>query len=502
MLRIPFFLVLSFSLMTDAFCQKEAKYYENGLTALSSSNYPEALRSFRQAYNLNPEFNDVQYKIEFLSLLTPEGDEKSLDKMISYESEFGSSDDHYFYWLGQVYLRRYQIEDAIKSFERFHQKIEYTGNVDSESQALIAHSKELQYFFNNPGNYEIHQLDAPVNSAGSELSPVFFEGGNELLFASDRSGSGEAPFSIYYTKQTPTGWSALKEVTNLGNFTKSNANIEVVNGDGKLFLFKEDKGGDLFYSQSSGETWTIPVEFDARISNNYLASHFFINEHEDRIVFASDVSGNGLDIYESFRDPENNKWSKPAPFYSIVNSNFNEDSPYLSPEENAIYFSSDRPGGIGGYDVYVSYLNAADYSWSEPENLGWPINSPNNEVHYKLNTNQKSGYFVSDRIHTKGNTDIYAFWEVQKIKIEGRIFDETAGKALSDAEIRFRPSQYLDESFSSPIDYTGRYKTDIISDETFKVEIIKNGKIIFTESFEIHDTSGEPTTYHKDFSVK
>ncbi len=87
----------------------------------------------------------------------------------------------------------------------------------------------------------------------------------------------------------------------------------MINDDGKLFLFREENGGDLFYSQPSGSSWTTPVEFDARISNNHLASHFFINEHEDRIIFASDEDTDGLDIYESFRDPANGKWSKPAP---------------------------------------------------------------------------------------------------------------------------------------------------------------------------------------------
>lgn len=485
-----------------SFAQKEAKSYEKGLESLGEHRYPLALGYFKETAAIDPKYQDLEYKMEIATLLSPEGDDKSLTKILSFESSYGSSDDHYYYWLGQIYTRRYQISEAVSAFEKFHQKIAYAGNAEEESLEMVEHSTQLKEFFNNPDNYEIHQLESPVNSSSSELTPVYFEGENELLFASDRKGSGEMPFAIYYTKSGPNGWEPIQEVKNLGTFTRKNANIEVVNDDGKLFLFREENGGDLFYSQPSGSSWTTPVEFDARISNNHLASHFFINEHEDRIIFASDEDTDGLDIYESFRDPVNGKWSKPAPFSTSINSDYNEDSPYLSPDEKTLYFSSNRPGGIGGYDIYVSYYDPSSFSWSEPENMGWPINSPNDELHFKMNDNQTSGYFVSDRLHSKGGFDIYFFWEVQKVKIEGRIYDETRGTALTNAEIRFRPYQYLDEYFSSPIDQTGRYSTRIIGDETFKVEIIQNGKILMEEKFEIHDTSGEPTTHVKDFSVK
>ncbi len=491
------FLITSFS-----FAQKEVKYYEKGELALAEHKYNDALQLYTQAYNINPEYGDVAYKMEFISLLLPQGDDRVLDKLLGFESTYGETDDHYYYWLGQVYTRRYKIEEAVAAFEKFHQRMDYSGSADEESKQLIAYSKQIQYFFNNPGEYEIHQLDMPINSSATELSPVFFEGEKELLFASDKDGSGLSPFSIYYSKKTIDGWSSLKSLPNLGFFTKENANIEVVNNDGKLFLFREEKGGDLYYSQSSGDNWTTPVEFDARISNNHLASHFYINEHEDRIIFSSDEGDQGLDIYESFRDHESGKWSKPSPFHSNINSKYDEDSPYLSPDESKIYFSSKKPGGIGGFDIYASTYNPADYSWSEPINLGWPINSPNDELHFKLNEDQESGYFVSDRLHSKGSSDIYFFWEVEQVKIEGRVFNESQNKALTNAIIKFHPSQYLDESFTSKIDDNGRYMTNIIADEVFKVEIIKDGKVIYNDQFEIHKTSGEPTTYLKDFAVK
>lgn len=378
-------IILSFS----AYCQKEVKLYEKAEEALESKDYNQALQYYHQVSDIDSRYLDIEFKIEVCSLLTPSGADKPLDQLLQMANTYGEKDPHYFYWLGKIYAHRYQIEEALSAFETFSQRVTYTGAEDEiETKALLAHSKQLKYYFENPDNYEIHQLESPINSAQAELSPVYFEDKGELLFASNRNGSGEEPFKIFYTKSGPDGWSALKEVTNLGTFSRANANIEVVNEDGKLFLFKEEKGGDLFYSQPSGDAWTVPVEFDSKLSNNDLASHFFINEHEDRIIFAADKNNQGLDIYESFKDPEDGKWSKPKPFHSAVNTAYNEDSPYLSPDENKLYFCSDRPAGVGGYDVYVSTFDPETYSWSEPENLGWPINSPDNEFHFKMNTDQ------------------------------------------------------------------------------------------------------------------
>lgn len=495
-------LLISISGSLTALGQKEVRLYEKAEQQFALHNYEQALQLYKEVAEIAPDFEDTDYKITINTLLTGAGDEQPATEMLQYEDTYATSDDHFYYWLGLIHLRRYQIDEATAAFERFKQKLAYTGNEDPRTLALVDHAEELKYFFENPDDYEIHQLEAPVNSNAAELTPVYFEGNKELLFASNRGKSGERPFTIYYTKSGDNGWESPVEVKNLGNFTRENANIEVVNQDGRLFLFREEKGGDLFYSQASGDTWTLPVEFDARVSNNHLHSHFFINEHEDRIIFGSDEGADGLDLFESYKDPENGKWSKPAPFYLSINSPYNEDSPYLSPDEQTLYFSSDRPGGLGEYDVYVSYYDPATFTWSEPENMGWPINSPNKEFHFKMNADQKSGYFVSNRLHTKGDYDIYFFWHVDKVKVKGRIFDQASQGPLTGAEIRFRPSQYLDEFFTSPIDGQGYYQTDVFADEVFRVEILKDGKVLMTDKFEVHDTSGQNTTHIKDFTIE
>ena len=493
-------LSLSFSLihLSSVQAQKEVKIYQIGEKYLLQEDYNTALNYFQQVAQINATHASIPYKIPLCQAMID--DQTPLSGYLKLEKAF-SVDEYYYYWLGKIYMSRYQFSDAIVAFEKFREKAEYNGNKNTdEIQLILSQTKYLVTFFENPDDFEIHQLEAPINSVANELSPVYFEDKKELIFASSREN--EDHYKIYHTKKGTNGWAEPTELKNLGIFSEKTANVEVINEDGKLFIFREENGGDLFYSQPSGESWSTPVEFDSRVSNNQLASHFFINAHEDRIIFASDNKKTGLDIYESYKDSKNGNWSRPAPFSNNINSEANEDSPYLSDDETKLYFTSNRAGGVGGFDVYVSELNTSDYSWSEPKNLGWPINSPDNEHHFKMNGDQSSGYFVSDRLHTKGAYDIYFFWTVEKVQIQGRILDLTTGKALENGEIRFHPSQYMDEYFGSKTNDEGRYESKIISDETFKVEILKDGRVIHTEQFEIHDSNNEATTHHKDFKVK
>ncbi|MEO9476171.1 MAG: hypothetical protein ABJG41_11565 [Cyclobacteriaceae bacterium] len=492
----PLLLVL-FANSTSA--QKHARTYQDAEEALHAEDYKTALLEYLEVAAIDPNFESTEYKLELCSLM--QDSDYPLDNYLQLETDY-STDEYYYYWLGKVYMSRYMFEDASSTLKLFHQKVEYSGNTeDEDALRLIETSAHLMSFFDNPDNYEIHQLESPVNSDGDELSPVFFEDKKELLFASSRGSVYPKVYKIYYVKKDDNGWGSLTEVKTLGRFDETTANIEVVNEDGKLFLFREDNGGDLYYSQPSGETWTIPVEFDSRISNNHLHSHFFINEHEDRIIFSSDERGSGLDLYESYIDPDNGKWTKPEDFSIDINTPFDEDSPYLSPDETKLYFVSDRPGGVGGKDVYLSELDLDEFKWSNPKNLGWPINSPDNEFHFKMNEDQTSGYFVSDRVHSKGENDIYFFWEVEKVNITGRLVDRE-GNPMTDVQIRFHPSQYLDEYFHSKTNASGMYSTKIISDEIFNVEILQDGKVIYNEKFEVHDAKGQAITHHKDFKVQ
>lgn len=488
--------------------QNLAKTYEKGLDSFYSEEFEEALELFNFVIDNDPNFEDVLYRAEICSLLTMNR-YTSLDKYLGFKEEMVKDDKFYDYWAGRVYMTKYRFSDASEALKLFLRgRGTKSKEVLEESRAWVKWSIEAQKLLDNPKFFEIHLLEKGVNTEFAEMSPVFFPMKEELLFMSNRDASNPDDFQVYHTiHESNRKWSKPSKVSDLGTFSRDNANIELVDEDGRLFQFRKHKGGDLYYSEptNSKTGWSEPVEFDSEITSTHLGSHFFINEHEDRIIFSKNVGNKknkNLDLFQSFRNHETGEWTKPALFTTNINSELNEDSPYLSPDEKTLYFSSDGHHSLGGYDIFKTTFDSTTLTWSEPINLGFPMNSPDDETQFKLNPDQSSGYFVSNRLNTLGDYDIFFFWELQTVKIKGRVVQQEDENILEDARIYFRPDLYRDMYFFSEIATDGTYTTEIPSDDIFHVEIKGNNNVVYLENFEIHDTGGATTTYLKNFHTK
>ena len=503
--KLPVLISFFVLLVSKSPAQDYDKIFKDAEEALYQEDFETALINYAKLVESGLNYgNRVFYKAELCSLLT-KFQSKPVEEFLQYEEEMVVEDKFYYYWKGRVMMRKYRMAEAIESFRSFLRiKAYLSDEIKAETRRWMNWAANAKSYMDNPDSYEIHLLDEGVNTQYAELSPVYFADNEELLFLSNRD-TDQNQYQIYHTVHVgERKWSPPTIVDGLGTFTRDNANIEVVDEDGRLFQFREEKGGDLFYSEPTGDLkgWSFPTEFDSRVTSTKLGSHFFINEHEDRIIFASDVGSKkspNLDLLESFKDPSSGNWSKPAPFTYVINSEFNEDSPYLTPDEKTLYFSSDGHGSMGGYDIFKSTFDETSQTWSEPENMGFPLNSPEDEMQFKMNKSQKSGYFTSNRLNTLGDYDIFFFWEISKIKIEGRVVDAETGQPINDAKIFFRPYEYLDMYFFSDLDDQGRYSTEVNSDDVFQVEIKRGGDILYEDDFEIHDTGGRTTTHVKDF---
>lgn len=500
---VVFLLISAWSL-----AQNLEKTYDRALDAFQSEEFEGALDSFSDIIKNEPTYKDVLYRAEICSLLTMKR-YTSLDKYLGFKEEMIVKDKFYHYWAGRVYMSKYRFSDASESLKKFlRTKGSRNKEVLDKTEGWVKWSLEAQKILDNPKFYEIHPLEKGVNTEFAELSPVFFPLKEELLFMSNRDASNPDNFQVYHTThESNRKWTKPALVDDLGSFSRDNANIELVDEDGRLFQFRKDNGGDLYYSEptSTSAGWTAPVEFDSEITTTHLGSHFFINEHEDRIIFSKNVGNKkkeNLDLFQSFRNHETGKWTKPALFTTNINSDLNEDSPYLSPDEKTLYFASDGHHSLGGYDIFKSTFDSATLTWSEPINLGFPINSPDDEIHFKLNPDQTSGYFVSDRLNTLGDYDIFFFWELHTVKIKGRVVQQENENILEEARIYFRPDLYRDMYFFSEIEANGTYETEIPSDDIFHVEVKGKNGIVYLDDFEIHDTGGTSTTYLKNFHTR
>ena len=464
---------------------EQADYY------FFKENFDKALELYDSILFRYPKNHYTQYHKYVAHHLT-EGRGDDLSGLKEFEQNEGHTDKFYNYWLGRIHHSRYEFDLAEEHFKAFLDLDIYrTREIIKESQMRLKDAQHAKTFYLNPNEYEVQLLESPINSEYADLSPAFFSGHSELLFVSARPDLANKEmaknlFRIFHaTKEGKNDWKQPSALDYLGRFEENNAKIEVVNNDGRLFVYKEDDiEGDLYFSEPDGSGWITFKEFDSDLRTRNVESDFFINDDENSVLFSSRGDKDDLDIYQSVLDPVTKNWSDPLPVSGFVNTQANEDSPFLSHDGKTLYFSSNRAESVGGYDIFKSEWNEHDQTWLEPVNLGFPINTIDDEINFQLNEDNISGFLSSNRLHGAGDYDIYYFHKQGKVLASGKVYDESNGELLSGFTVDFHPENYKDETFRVITDNYGQYSEEIFTNESFIVEISRNGQIFYRDRIE------------------
>ncbi|WP_420581393.1 OmpA family protein [Reichenbachiella sp.] len=468
---------------------EQADYY------FFKENFTKALELYTQLMEDYPKNHYIQYH-SFVAYHLSTGRGSDMTALKEYEENEGITDKFYNYWLGRIHYERYEFELAEKHFQAFlAMDIYRTNEIKKESEQLFKKAQRAKAFYNNLNDYEIESLAAPLNSEYADVSPAFYSGHDELLLVSSRPAAMQVgQFQVFYSLKSNDKFSPPRVLRNLGTLNENNTNIEVVNNDGRLFLYKEDNGGDLYFSEPLSSGWSNLQEFNSELREHLVESHFFINDDESVIYFASKSDNGKLDIFQSTLDPTINTWSTPLPILGAVNSDFNEDHPFLSHDGKSLYFSSDRPESIGGYDIFKSEIDPVTGLWSEAINLGYPTNSIDDEINFQLNEDNISGFLSSNRLHGQGDYDIYYFHKQGKVLASGVVYDQLTMRPVTNAKVVFHPVKYQDESFTTSTNNFGEFEIEVFEKEKFRVEVyLKNQILHSTEVYTAHDE------HHKSF---
>lgn len=479
---------------------KKKQMIELADSAFFAENFAKSLDLYDEILKNYPSNHYVQYH-RYVAYHLSSGRGKDVDLIYEYEQNEGHVDKFYNYWLGRIHYYRYEFDIAKEHFQAFLEVNAYkSAEIKKETEQYLEKIEKAKRFHNNPDSYQIVPLGGTINSEYADLSPAFFGNHNELLFVSsrpdDETQKSTNDFRIFHAKKDDQEWKAPSVIHRLGVFDKDHAKIEVVNQDGKLFMFLNGKDGGLHYSEPKDGRWTLPMTFDSQIDEKTLDSHFFINDSEDVVYISAKQPGNRLDLLESRFNEGLQAWSKPVPLKGEINSRYDDDSPFLSHDGKYLYFSSNRRGTLGGYDVFRSEYDESANSWSKAENMGFPINTIDDEINFQLNEDNISGFFSSNRLHSVGDYDIYYFHKARKVLANGKVMDRKTGMVVPEINVQFHPTQYTDESFLAFTNSQGEFEVEIFENEDFIVEISLDGQTLFTT--QITSFSEE---LHRSFSV-
>ena len=383
--------------------------------------FAEALVNYLEADKYNSGNAALNYDIGVCYLKTANKREafKYLDNAYKVDENIASD---LLYWRGFARQQNYDFKKAIKDYEVYMASLEpkKLQKVKMKVDKRIEECKNGIELMKNPVRCFIDNLGSAVNTAAPEYSPIFFFKDSMLYFTSrreDTKGGDKNPLNQLYFEDV---YSAIAKNGVWGNTqhlgkpinTKHNDAVVDISPDGKeVCVYRGHKGGgDLFntrYSENKAK-WS-PVNKMRKIDKRkYHESSVSMSRDSMILYFISDRKGSigGQDIWYSRRLADGSRWQKPQNLSSVVNTKYDEETVEISSDGKTLFFSSKGHNSMGGYDVFKTTLND-DGTWTEPVNIGYPINTPDNDVFFMLSNDEFIGYYASDRKDGFGDLDIY-----------------------------------------------------------------------------------------------
>ncbi len=314
------------------------------------------------------------------------------------------------YHLGMAYQHNHQYSKAIPYFEAFKKNNKKLANIANEKiqACIIADSLSRK-----PIHVIIENAGGSVNSNFHEYSPLLSADGNTMIFTSNRSTddykikSGTNFEDIYITHRKGELWDEPQKISPNINIKFNDAAASLSADGNTLLLYYEDGGGDIYISTKTDGDWSKPVPLSKNINTPlFWETSACLSSDGTKIFFSSNRPGGKgeLDIYVSELDAKGT-WGKATNMGSSINTRGNEDSPFLHPDGVTLYFSSDGHPTMGGNDIFKSDFK--DGKWQKPTNLGYPINSIEYDGFFTISADKKTGYYSTLREDGLGSADIY-----------------------------------------------------------------------------------------------
>ena len=387
----------------------------------NENNMRGALLLYREVLNAEPDnaaalYGSAQcyYHLKKYKLAL-----ESTHKAISIDPEISTQSS---FFIGQIHHRTGKLNEAIEYFEKFLTHKKATSEDKQEAQTYILQCKYAIEQMNNPVPAEIQNLGALVNSRYDDYTPSITADGNNLYFTARRNDTkggkmdinGDYKYfeDIYHTERNPaTGtWGQAEQVEGELNTDTYDAVLSITPSGNGMFVYKNNvnNAGDIFFSEYRPATkeWTEAVKLPKPINTSYFEGSVSITSDGQTLCFVSeqpDGYGQG-DIYVSHKEGE--KWGTPENIGESINTELDEKFVFIHPNGKTLYFASNGHQTMGSYDIFKSELTNGE--WSLPINLGYPINTVNEESTFSLTKDNRTMYIAAEYDDSQGERDLYA----------------------------------------------------------------------------------------------
>jgi outer membrane protein OmpA-like peptidoglycan-associated protein len=512
MLVIFAFPVKSFSQGLHTISNKALKEYNEGKLAYNYLDLTRAETYLKEAIKTDPSFYEA-YLIyaEMLSDLRRFNEAVfNYRKVISIDSLFFMPA---FYGLGNAEFFTGDYQNAMTHFKIY---LENKPKSEDYIKKATKNVEDCIFAINaikNPVSFKPVNLGDSINTNLDEYWPSITADGQTIMFTRQiESGSANkglknnAQEDFYVSHLVNGTWSKAVPAGSPLN-TPGNEGAQSIGQNGQYMFFtacdKPESYGrcDIYYSLFNGKSWSEPINAGSQINTSAWESQPSINAEGRVLFFTSNRPGGigGMDIWYSVLNADG-KWGKPKNLGPKINTKSDEMSPFIHFDCRTLYFSSNGWPGMGGYDLYMSRM-LEDSTWTDPVNLGYPINTFNDETGLVIESNGTKAYFSSSQNNGKGK-DIFSFDLPESLRpepvsyLKGKVYDKETGKILT-ANYELINLTLAKTIINSRTDEIGNFLVCLPLGYNYGLNVNRDGYLFYSENFRFDTTRSNMDPYLK-----
>ena len=475
--------------------------FEKGRDYFTQKRDKEAEKSLRKALKADDQFIEAWFMLAQIYL-----DNNEIEKAAEYYLN-GLAVDPEGYANG--YLKVAEMKFSIGKYTEAKEQLEIWEKYPLNDKTSKGQAEKLERNLDfaikavrNPVQFSPEPLGDAVNTELFEYWPSLSADEKTMFFTVLGPPNPDLPphrlkmqEDIYFAMQQENRWI---ERTYMGPPVSTNRNegAQTITADGKSIYFtacdRSDGYGmcDIYYSRFEDDgSWSKPVNLGEPVNSWYSEKHPAISADGRMLCFASNRPGGKGEYDLWISEKRGDSWSKPVNMGDSINTPGIEQSPFLHPDQQSLYFSSDGWPGMGMGDIFLSRLKG-DMSWSIPVNMGYPVNTHNEEIGFIVNARGNRAYYASNR-RERTDTDIYTFempLDVRPIPVSyiaGRVYDSRTMKGIeaSFELIDIETGTLVMEVVSNPGE--GDYFVSLPTGSAYAFNVSQSGYLFYSDHFAI-----------------
>jgi outer membrane protein OmpA-like peptidoglycan-associated protein len=500
--------------------KKAIKYLNEGKKAFEFKNDELAEKSFLKALEADKNFVEAALGLANLYQLTNRHNEAIIyfKRAIEINPTFYKNS---YYFLSESLLATAQYEEAQKNLETFIKFDRINPDTKDNAMRMLANAKFGADAVKHPKPFTPINVGPGINTSFDEYFPAVTADGKKFMFTRSIRDAQMPEFEnedFFESEKINSVWQEAKPIREINS--PGNEGAPTLSADGNIMFFVScanqfgdysapDRKGygscDIFYAQKINGRWTRARNAGSAInSGNWETQPSFSSDGKTLYFVRGVLSRGGVreqDIYSSTIG-EDGKFSQAVKLSTVVNTPYKEESVFIHPDNQTLYFASEGHVGLGGLDIFMS-KRQADGEWGTPVNLGYPINTQNDDISLLVGPEGNLAFIASNRDNGEGGLDIYQFELPVELRpetityVKGKIYNAKTNEPLeaSFELIDLETQQQVTQSYSQQ---NGEFFATLTANKNYLVNVTKDGFLFYSDNFSLKEIKAD---FNKPFQL-